>query len=308
MCKYAMLKFYEESRYGMVSDSTAAQTTDKLEHIFDTMSREFGVKMEDRQISGLNGEILQRWMNLMKRDHKETSINNYVVLLNPFLRWAHTMTSGDDNIPYIKHDLSGVLHTLRLPDPEKIPEEERPKTKYYTKEEIAELMKCKGSHNKVRDRAAIALLLSSGLRVSELCSLTIGSIIDHPRGSVYVKRKGGAWKETEVGEFAYPYLEAYLKTRKDIEDHDRPLFVTQDGLPCNRVQMYKSMRHLQDKEDVATGVHAFRHTFVSEVEKIGGGAVARDLANHKSVTITNRYEHTTRDQRKTAVNALDWIG
>ena len=163
-----------------------------------------------------------------------------------------------------------------------------------------------GSNNKVRDRAIIALFLASGIRVSELCSLTIGSILDRPRGTIYLRRKGGAWKETEVADFAYAYIDKYLATR-DLSDHSAPLFITRDGLPCNRTQVYKSLSHVQKRLDVATGPHALRHTFVSAVEKTGGGAVARDLANHKTLAITNRYDHSNHEQRSAAVNALPWM-
>ena len=34
--------------------------------------------------------------------------------------------------------------------------------------------------------------------------------------------------------------------------------------------------------------------------------MARDFANHKSFTVTNRYSHTTAAQMKHAVNELPW--
>ena len=148
------------------------------------------------------------------------------------------------------------------------------------------------------------------MRVSELCSLNIGDIDGHERGSVYVRRKGGAWKTVEVADFAYKYIETYLKTRKDRKDKDAPLFLTSHGCRCSGEQLYKAMRTKQNKagvrEDIQRGNHVFRHTFVSAVEKIGGGAVARDLANHKSLVVTNRYDHSTAKQRHDAVNALQW--
>ena len=194
---------------------------------------------------------------------------------------------------------------MKLPNPDMIPEWERPKSKYYSDAEIEELMNVPGSRNKVRDRAIVALFLATGIRVSELCSLTIGSILDRPHGSIYVCRKGGAWKETEVAEFAYKPIAEYLATR-NCSDHSAPLFLTRDGLPCNRLQIYRSLSHIQKRLDIATGPHALRHTFVSAAEKAGGGAVARDLANHKSLVITNRYDHSNREERLAAVNALPW--
>lgn len=303
MSKYAMIDFYGESRSEDVLPSTIGTSKEILTRTFDMLAA-YGVTMTDRKIDGLNGEVLQRWVNAFKAGHAVTTVNLYVCILNPFLRWAHTMTWGD-GIPYLKADLSGVLHTLKLPNPDKIPEWERPKEKYYSEDQVTEMLRCSGSHNKTRDRAIIALFLAAGLRVSELCSLTVGSIVDRPRGTIYLRRKGGAWKETEVADFAYGYIEDYLKDR-DLSDKSAPLFLTREGLPCNRVQIYKCLSHIQKRMDVATGPHALRHTFVSAAEKAGGGAVARDLANHKSLAITNRYDHSSREERLAAVNSLPW--
>lgn len=300
---YEMITFYSESRSADVLPSTVARGQEVLSRIFDMLVNDYGVKISPRSITGLNGEVLQRWFNTFRKNHAPATVNLYVCMLNPFLRWAHTMSFGDDNERYIKSDLSEVLKTVKLPDPDKIPEWERPKSKYYTNAQVAELLEMPGSHDKVRNQAIVALFLASGLRVSELCSLTIGSILNHPRGSVYVRRKGGAWKETEVASFAYEYIDNYLDTR-DLSDLSAPLFLTRTGRPCNPDQIYHCLMHVQKRMGVATGPHALRHTFVSAAEKTGGGAVARDLANHKSLAITNRYDHSSREERLAAVNAL----
>ena len=306
MCMYPMIDFYCES----ISDGKQARTLEHHEEylvrIFNGMA-EFGVHLNEESIDGLTGASVQRWFNAFKKDKKPSTLNNYIVTLNPFFRWAHTIYP---EIP----DVSNVLHCVKLPDYDKLPEEERPKEKYYSDEEIAELlripMKSRDSAQKKRDRAIIALFLASGLRVSELCSLTIGDLRKHERGTLYVRRKGGAWKNVDVAEFAYDYIETYLKTRDDAKDMSAPLFVTSHGKPCSPTQLYKAMKTKQDKAGIsdgkARGNHVFRHSFISEVEKIGGGAVARDLANHKSLMITNRYDHSTAEQRKAAVNALRW--
>lgn len=304
MKTYEMIEFYCESRSNDMAERTVETGRDTLTRTF-TMLEEYGVKMEPRSITGLNGEILQRWMNEFKKTHKPATVNLYVNMLNPFLRWAHIMTWGDDAIPYLKADLSKVLHHVKLPDPDKIPEWERPKSKYYSDTEVQNLLLVPGSRNKLRDRAIVALFLASGIRVSELCSLTIGSILDRPHGTIYLRRKGGTWKETEVAEFAYGYIDRYLATR-DCSDHSAPLFVTRGGLPCSPNQIYLSLSKIQKRLDIATGPHALRHTFVSAAEKTGGGAVARDLANHKTLAITNRYDHSSRDERLAAVNSLPW--
>lgn len=303
MCMFPMIDFYVESCD--VAELTVTHNTDTLERIFKQLAP-LGVKLFEDRIDGLSGAALQRWLNNFKKDHKPTTVNNYIVTLNPFLRWAHKI------YPDGVGDFGGVLKTMKLPTYEQLPEDERPKEKYYSDEQIEELLRIpkpyEDSPLKKRDRAIIALFLASGLRVSELCQLKIGSLTDHGHGYVYIKRKGGSYKTTEVAEFAYPYIETYLATREDRNNPSAPLFITLNGTPCNRQQLYYSLRNRQKKvtggDEMQFGCHAFRHTFVSSVEKIGGGAVARDLANHKSLTITNRYDHSTAGQRRSAVDAL----
>lgn len=300
MCMYPMIDFYCESC--AIAESSAAHHTDVLQRIFRQME-EYGVRMNEESIDGLTGAAVQRWFNAFKKDKKPATVNNYVVTLNPFFRWAHTIYP---DIP----DVSNVLHTVRLPSYEQIPDEEKPKDKYYTDEEIAKLLEIPKHDTplKKRDRAIIAMFVGTGLRVSELCQLTVGSIRSYKHGYVRVRRKGGAIKDVDVADFVYGYVNTYLKTRQNLKDED-PLFTTIYGDPCNRNQLYQSMRNRQKKvvsECRGVGNHVFRHTFVSAVEKIGGGAVARDLANHKSLAITNRYDHSTAEQRHDAVNALRW--
>ena len=304
MCMYPMIDFYVES----VSDGKQEST---LEHHMEILSRafrqmeDFGVTMKEEAIDGLSGAAVQRWFNSFKKNVKPSTLNNYVVTLNPFFRWAHTIYP---EIP----DVSNVLHTVRLPDYDHIPDEEKPKDKYYSDSDIAKLLEIpkRDSVLKKRDRAIIAMFIASGLRVSELCQLTVGSIRNYKHGYVRVRRKGGAIKDVDVAEFAYKYVETYLKTRKHLKDDD-PLFVTTHGTPCNPNQVWGSMTNRQKQvgildKNLQGGCHVFRHSFVSAVEKIGGGAVARDLANHKSLAITNRYDHSTAEQRHDAVNALQW--
>ena len=301
MCMYPMIDFYGESCD--VMESSARHHVDTLDRIFRKLAG-FGVELHDESIEGLSGAVLQRWFNSEKKMLKPATLNNYVVTLNPFLEWAHTI------YPDAIADYSKVLHTVKLPSYDQIPDDEKPKEKYYSDEEIAKLLAVPkhDSPLKKRDRAIIATYLATGLRAFELCQLTIGSIREYKHGYVRVRRKGGAFKDVDVAEFAYKFIDIYLATREDADDMSAPLFVTTHGQPCNENQLYKSMRHRQQAIGTknAVGSHVLRHTCLSAVEKIGGGAVARDVANHSSMAITNRYAHTTAEQRHDAVNALSW--
>lgn len=298
---FRIVEFYIRSSQDK-AETTRIHAGEVIQRILEDLSEAYDVSITDEglsgRISGLDPEILQDWYNNHAAVRKVSTMNNYVCMLNPFLRWAWKLKRVDD-------DFSSVLSTKRLPSLESLPLSERPKDKYLTHEEAYALVNCNG-RNAIRDRAIISLFLSSGLRVSELCSLNLSDVLDRPQGTMEVKRKGGEYKIVEVAPEFYAALAPYLATRADIADHSRPLFLTTHGERINRKQVHKFLSNKQKKLGVATGPHALRHTFLSETEKIGGAAVARDLANQRSLAVTNRYVHTTPEQRQATVRQLKW--
>lgn len=297
---YPMIQFYCESRKKRVTDATNRQCEDRLNTVFNALTQHYGVVMTDTAIVNLNGRTLQQWFNAFVDERKPATINNYLSFLNPFLRWAH-------DIGYIATDLSPLLKFVKIPTADSVPEWEQPKDKYLTHADVEKLLEAAGSGvNAKRNRCIIALLLYSGLRVSELCSLTMKSIMDRPLGTLYCKRKGGRWANVFVSTQWYPYLDEYLADRTDTHDPDAPLFRTTRGTPLDRFTVYAAIKPMQEALGQATGPHVLRHTYISEMEKIGGLTIARDLANHKSFNITNRYDHTTDEQKTEAVESLKW--
>lgn len=280
-----------------VSPSSAAQCEEKLDRIFRILSSAHGVHMHDDRIENLTPQALtDYYITLAEKGSKMSTRNNYISFLNPFLSWAY-------HNDYLPRDLSGILKVHKLPSKNAIPEHQRVQ-KRLTPDQVEALLSIDHGHNVLRDRAIMALFLYSGLRVSELCSLTIGSVMRKPYGSIYLKRKGGNWCNASVGMPAYAYLEDYLATRPDRDDPSAPLFITNRNTPCNRKQLHAVLSHKQKQLGLATGPHVFRHTFISQVGENSSAAVARDLANHSSFAITNRYSHSTQQECREAVDRL----
>lgn len=70
-----------------------------------------------------------------------------------------------------------------------------------------------------RERAIIELLLSSGIRVSELCAMEI-SDIDFSNLSVHVRHgKGGKQRTTYITPIAANHIQEYLNSRKETGTH-----------------------------------------------------------------------------------------
>lgn len=279
--------------------TTADQAVEKLTLILNRL----GATFDGEKLIGVKPKTLSKWYaDMVANGLKMSTRNNYVNILNPFLSWAVDMEYLDTDPG--KKPIHQVLKVGKLPREDEIPEEER-KQKALTEEQVRLLFEKMPGRYKVRDRAILALFLASGIRVSELCSLNISSIVNQPRGRIYLRRKGGAWKYTEVAEFCYKYIDEYLATR-DVSDCNAPLFLSAYGNRYTREQVWNLLARKETALGLPTGVHILRHTTLSNVEKKGGASITRDLANHSSFATTNRYVHTTPEERSAAINSLDW--
>ena len=297
---YKLAERYAASyKAGGASDVSAAHCAEVLNRILRQLERNYGVQVGEDTRSGLTPSVLDGYYNHLSVRCKMTTRNNYVCMLNPFLRWAWKVAQA------VPEDLSSVLTTHELPNEKAVPKWER-KEKYMTVQQTHKLLGDMPGRNKLRDRAICTLILESGMRVSELCALTIGDVLDGERGKIYCKRKGGNWEDIYVKDSFCDVLDEYLKTRPDAADHSRPLFLSTHGEPMNRKTVYKALSFKQKQLGLVTGPHCLRHTFISEVEKRNGAGVARDCANHSSLRVTNRYDHSHPEQLSRAVNTLPW--
>lgn len=225
----------------------------------------------------------------------------YLTIVKAFLKWMFAMQ-------YIDHDLSQAV--AKLPTIDKYnaahPEEAAPK-RSYTAEEIRAMLTCprRSEFVQFRDRAIIATMLATGLRVSELAALTVEDVIAEP-SVIYVPRKGthGQKAAVSIAAPAYPYIMQYLdhREKKFPVDLDDPLWVSGTNAPLDRKKIYLSLSDMQKKLGIPTGTHTFRHTMVTEVTKRANPIAARDAAGQKSITVTNRYMHSTRQEIQDAVD------
>ena len=290
-------------------ESTADQACEKINRILNSLYSTYGVRFEEMKFSGLTSPVLMAWYDdLVSAGRAMSTRNNYVALLNPFMKWAVIIGALDkrqDPRDYDETPVYEVLEIHKLPREENIPASQR-KQRSFTKEQLMMLMDSIKGRNSVRNRAILALFIHSGIRESELCSLTLSSVLDQPRGRIYLRRKGGAWKHTEVGEAFYPYLEAYLKTRGDLDDKNSPLFLSNDGGHLTRNAVWRMFHKYETSLGLTSGVHIFRHTVISNIDKNSSAGAARDIANHTTLNMTNRYAHTTPQERAAAINNLDW--
>ncbi len=149
----------------------------------------------------------------------------------------------------------------------------------------------------LRDRAIVELFYASGLRVSELTSLDVGSL-DLRERLVRVIGKGRKERILPIGRKSHEALVAYLEARGMPSD-DEPLFLNARGgrLTPRSVQRNLKTRLLKAGIIKDISPHALRHSFATHL--LDGGADLRaiqELLGHASLSTTQKYTQVSVDQ------------
>lgn len=170
----------------------------------------------------------------------------------------------------------------------------------------------------LRDRAIMELLYSSGLRVSELCSLTLQSI-DLDQGFLRVFGKGSKERVVPVGTQAISSLKNYLlegrpklvKKRTGSE-----FFISQLGSSISRKTVWLILKNYAKSLGISsiTKPHMLRHSFATHLLQNGADLrVIQEMLGHADISTTEIYtavdsnrlvdEHTLYHPRKNQINS-----
>ncbi len=141
-----------------------------------------------------------------------------------------------------------------------------------------------------RDKAIIAVYLTTGIRVTELINLTID---DYNAGVTHIVAKGKVNRLVAFSDYCRHYVDEYLKERKECEFNN--LFISNQCTPMCRRALSNTLKVIAKKADLPGDIsnHTLRHTFVSHVCDNYGVKKAQDVVAHKSITTTQRYCHST---------------
>lgn len=165
-----------------------------------------------------------------------------------------------------------------------------------------ELERLLAAPDRLRDRAILELLFSTGLRVSELCALNRDSI-NMRSGEFAVRGKGDKIRLVFLSETAKAALKNYLEKRRDV---DEALFVRDTKNPAKSENLRLTSRsierlvkHYSAKAGISKRVspHTLRHSFATDLLMNGADIRSvQELLGHSSITTTQIYTHITDKQ------------
>ncbi len=153
------------------------------------------------------------------------------------------------------------------------------------------------SSRDARDAAIVELLYGSGLRVSELCSITMTDV-DLSQATVRVWGKGAKQRQVPLSDPAVAAVRRWLdEHRSEFVTAQTPsdiVFLNQRG----RAITPRDVRRVLDRRSLApTHPHALRHTFATHL--LDGGADLRavqELLGHADIATTQIYTHVSRER------------
>ena len=260
-----------------------------------------GSNQENPKISG--GKQKSSPKGARSRDNEKDglsarSINRMLSALRTFLRFL------------IDFDYKNPI----APDAIKLVRTERKKSQVAEFEDLVKLVEFPSTFEKKkiiarRNRSILELFFSTGMRISELCSLNLEDLdlsADRKkikRGKIFITGKGKKQRFVYLTDRCKYHLEQYLKMR---DDQYPALFVPLKGTRINADNPNKiriSVRYIQSKIAkyrkllgiiVPTSAHSLRHGFATYLAEQGASPAAiQHLLGHESLQTTTRYVHAS---------------
>lgn len=277
--------------YIEIERGRAVKTVQNYDHY---LSRYFEqMKITDtKQITEENVREFRLWLNRQpgtKKDSmKRRTQNYYLIALRAFLKFLRKR-----DIPSMSPER---IELAKIPERQidLVSSAELDRLLNAPSEALKKAKKPEERLRYLRDRAILELFFSTGLRISELCSLD--SDLDLSRDEFSVRGKGEKVRVVFLSPAAKDAIRDYLKERKDMEE---ALFVDGRAKKLHRITPRDIQRHLK-KYVAQAGItnrvtpHTLRHAFATDL--LSNGADIRSvqqLLGHASINTTQIYTHIT---------------
>ena len=233
----------------------------------------------------LTRDDLLDYLDSLRTDGMEcTTITRHLVSLKMLYRFL----TAEEIVPV---DITAVMDSPRL---------WRVLPEFLTVDEVGRLLEAFDPHGdplEVRNRTILEVLYASGLRASELVSLTV-SAIDFDNELIRVTGKGSKTRMVPIGKPALRMLTRYLESARNelCGDHSRTalVFLSHNGRKLNRERIWQLVKEAARRAGIDRSIHphTLRHSFASHLLANGADLrVIQDMLGHANIATTEVYTH-----------------
>ena len=175
------------------------------------------------------------------------------------------------------------------------PKKDKRLPKALSPDEIIQLLETEETDEKgIRDQAMFELCYSSGLRLSELTSVTMKEL-DLIDGTIRVTGKGNKTRIVPIGQKATTAIRRWIKVRESL---NKPisdlLFPNKNNQPLSSRTIQHRLTQWTKKQGLGQNVHPhmLRHSFASHLLQSSGDLRAvQEMLGHASISTTQVYTH-----------------
>ncbi|HAS6311387.1 TPA: site-specific tyrosine recombinase XerD [Vibrio vulnificus] len=234
---------------------------------------------------------LQQYQSyLVDQDYKQTSRARMLSAIRRLFQYLHREKVRAD-------DPSALLVSPKLP--QRLPKD-------ISEEQVDALLDAPDPNDPVelRDKAMLELLYATGLRVTELVSLTMENI-SLRQGVVRVTGKGGKERLVPMGENAIDWIETFIKQGRPAllgETSSDVVFPSKRARQMTRQTFWHRIKFYAVIAGIDTdhlSPHVLRHAFATHLLNYGADLrVVQMLLGHSDLSTTQIYTHVAAERLK----------
>ncbi|WP_305810748.1 site-specific tyrosine recombinase XerD [Photobacterium leiognathi] len=249
------------------------------------------LKQESRNVINVSVDDLQRYQQwLFDKDYKQTSRARMVSAIRRLFQYLHREKMRDD-------DPSAMLVTPKLP--KRLPKD-------LSEAQVDALLDAPDVNDPIelRDKAMLELLYATGLRVTELVTLTMENI-SLRQGVVRITGKGDKERLVPMGENAIDWIEQFIETGRPQllgEKSSDVLFPSRRARQMTRQTFWYRIKHyavLAGIDAETLSPHVMRHAFATHLLNYGADLrVVQMLLGHSDLSTTQIYTHVATERLK----------
>lgn len=241
-------------------------------------------------IQNITSDSLELFIAQLHQEHKPKTVKRKIASLKAFFHYLEYKDLIDKN-PFSKIQLK-FREPFILPRTIPLHDIETLLTVIYAHYHNAQTNYLR--RNALRDAAVIELLFSTGMRISELCSLKAADLNLYD-GTILIYGKGSKERILQLGnhsviQILQEYQQNYISEIRQCNH----FFTNQTGTPLSD----QSVRRMLKKYTSLAGIelhitpHMFRHTFATSLlEADVDIRYIQEMLGHSSINVTEIYTH-----------------
>lgn len=282
-CKDAIVEY---KQYMIVEKGYSPKTVEGYLRDIKQFSEYMSQKFHIVDLETINKDLVYAYLKSLRKRLSNSSVDRHMVSLRQFYIFLVKEKKVQKNI----------MSSFELAKKEQyLPE-------VLSVDEVNQLLSSVSMKDSIsaRNRCMMEVLYASGLRVSEMCSLTLQNI-NIQKGFIKCVGKGNKERIVPMNTQCCLYLKEYIENFRPqlSEKTSQYLFINKKGEPLKRDDFYHLLQNIVRKSGLTKHVtpHTLRHTFATHLlENDADLRSIQKMLGHSDISTTTIYTHVSQSK------------